>query len=415
MAGFFPASAFKPKTTTRVPRCGACGLFRGCGTPKMEVAGRGERGLLVVGDHPTESDDDAGTPFAGKGGGLLKSELLEVGINLERDCWTTNALICHPKKGAPAEAVDYCRPNLVKTVERLKPMGILLVGKLATEAFMPWDWMKDEDSGGGLRRWEGWTIPSQKTNAWVVPTFPPQMMLGMREDDPSWMVWRRSLRKFGGIQRRPWDGVVDYRDLVEIIYDPEEAAAAVKKISRSGVVAFDYECTTLKPEGPHARIYSCSYSDGDWTFAAPWSKTLAMAHFEFVRNPKVKKVASNMKFEDRWTRKVLGIHVEGWLWDTLVNGHILDGRPAIAGLKFQSYVRLGQPDYDSHIGPLLESKGSNLPNRIKEIDLKQLLLYNGMDSLLEIIVAAEQAEEAGLHPRLADSFRDLRPRRDLLL
>jgi len=55
------------------------------------------------------------------------------------------------------------------------------------------------------------------------------------------------------------------------------------------------------------------------------------------------------------------------------------------------------PEYNSHIEPYLKSDGGgNAPNRVREVKLDQLLLYNGLDALLEYEVAISQAAEMGV-------------------
>ena len=102
------------------------------------------------------------------------------------------------------------------------------------------------------------------------------------------------------------------------------------------------------------------------------------------------KIAQNLKFEDRWTRVKLGHPVRNWLWDTMLAAHVLDYRRGITSLEFQAFVQLGVQLYDKHIKPYLKSVGQSRFNRIKELDLKDLLLYNGMDSLLTYKIAMKQ-------------------------
>lgn len=97
-----------------------------------------------------------------------------------------------------------------------------------------------------------------------------------------------------------------------------------------------------------------------------------------------------MKFEERWTVAKLGCKVRGWHWDTMLAAHILDNRSGITSLKFQAFVHLGISDYDSHISPFLYSKHPNETNRIDQVDDKSLLLYNGLDSLLEYLIMKKQ-------------------------
>jgi hypothetical protein len=77
----------------------------------------------------------------------------------------------------------------------------------------------------------------------------------------------------------------------------------------------------------------------------------------------------------------------------MIAAHLLDNTPGITGLKFQSFILLGQESYDDHIKPFFKSKGKSRFNRIKELDLNELLLYGGLDSLLTYKIAMKQINE----------------------
>ena len=111
----------------------------------------------------------------------------------------------------------------------------------------------------------------------------------------------------------------------------------------------------------------------------------------------IPKRGFNAKFEHRWTKAKLGIEVNNWQWDGQVGSHVLDNRHNINSLKFQAFVNFGQDSYDHHISPQLEArkKGGYAVNQIKDIDLGQLMLYCGMDSLLEWKLAERQMERIG--------------------
>jgi DNA polymerase-1 len=59
--------------------------------------------------------------------------------------------------------------------------------------------------------------------------------------------------------------------------------------------------------------------------------------------------------------------------------HVIDERKHFTSLKFQSYYKWGVPYYGKHIDPY---KKGHPYNRLEEVDLHDLLLYGGMDSLL---------------------------------
>jgi hypothetical protein len=164
-------------------------------------------------------------------------------------------------------------------------------------------------------------------------------------------------------------------------------------IEQGGAVAFDYETNMLKPDSKDAEIVCCSVCwEGKKTIAFPWHGEAVTAMSELLLSPKIKKVGANNKFEERWTRRILGHGVRGWVWDCMVSAHVLDNRPLITSVKFQSFVRLGQPSYDTAVGPYLKASDGNKKNRIKEVDLGSLLQYCGMDSLLEWLIAESQRE-----------------------
>jgi len=110
---------------------------------------------------------------------------------------------------------------------------------------------------------------------------------------------------------------------------------------------------------------------------------------------------SNSKFEDMWTREIFGIDIESKWWCTMNCAHILDNRKEFTGLKFQAMVRWGIPDYDAKIEKFLKSENKNTPfNRIMDAPINDLLLYNGIDSLLTFRLQEEQEEELKKYPKM---------------
>jgi hypothetical protein len=79
----------------------------------------------------------------------------------------------------------------------------------------------------------------------------------------------------------------------------------------------------------------------------------------------------------------------------MIAAHVLDNRKGVTGLKFQAFAQLGQGKYNTHIESLLEAKDKTHINRIHEIDMGDLLLYNGLDSLLEYKLAMKQRKAMG--------------------
>lgn len=398
--GFFSAAEARRvrPLPTLVPRCDQCGLFRDCGSPKMPVDGEGRRRVLVVSDYPGREEDRQGRPLVGEAGKLAAGVFRDLGFDLRRDCWITNAQICHDHLGRhPKTATDDCRPNLLRAVRDLDPEVIILMGGVALASLVGHLWKADV---GKATRWAGWRIPAHKPNAWVCPTHNPAFLL-RRDRDP---VLRADFRRHVGdamsLAGRPWPaGPPDYAAGVEVLHSTGEAARRLRRY-RAGMVAFDYETTTLKPDGPAAEIVCASVCwEGRETIAFPWGGEVLPAMRDLLENPDVGKVGYNIKFEDRWSIAKLGTRVRGWAWDGMLAAHALDPRRGVTGLKFQAFVRLGQPDYNSHVEPFLQSvgEGCNAPNRVWEVGLPTLCKYCGVDSVLEWHVAQSQMKEMDWH------------------
>ena len=87
---------------------------------------------------------------------------------------------------------------------------------------------------------------------------------------------------------------------------------------------------------------------------------------------------------------------------TMLTSHVLDQRKSVTGLKFQTYVRMGLPDYSSAISHYLkataqdkEKFGDNAINQIAQAPPKPMMLYCGMDCLSTYELAILQCKDLG--------------------
>lgn len=394
--GFFPESTLISKPPlSLIPKCGACGLHKTCQSPKMPPSGKGRRKVLIVGEAPGAHEDEQGVQFVGKAGQFLQERLNELGVRMRTDCYITNALICRPpgNKIENKNAVDYCRPNLLRTLEELEPHTVVLLGGTAVRSLVGALWKEDV---GPLERWVGWNIPCTKPNVWICPTYHPSYLL-RSHDKVLDRLFMQHLEAAFAHEERPWEQVPDYGSQVEVILDPDVAARAIREITEAGgPTAFDYETTGLKPEyeGVEAVCASICWR-GVRTIAYPWHGEAIKATGEYLASDRCTKIASNLKHEDRWTRHIFGHPVRGWLWDTMLAAHVLDNREGgICGLKFQAFVRLGAESYNDHIEQFMQARKGKHVNRVKqEIEISQLLRYCGIDTLLEYLLAKKQMKD----------------------
>jgi len=397
--GFFEASEVREKDPRPMllPQCGACKLLKQCRSPLMEVSGEGAMGILVVGEAPGQHEDEQGVQFVGESGQVLRSALSHAGVDLDRDCWKTNALVCRPPKNRKPtqDEINYCRPNLIKTIETLKPRHIIPLGAAATSALLSPLW---RENIGIISQWVGWHIPLQKWNCWVTPTYHPSFVLRSKEDKSGKVikVWfERHLEQALTLSGRPWKKIPDYPSQVRVIEDPRVAAALIRGfIEKKHPCSFDYETNRLKPDPDNARIVTAAISRrGEETIAYPFLGEAVDATGEFLRSD-LPKIGANTKFEDRWTIKQFGHRVNNWVWDGMNNAHILDNRRHVTSVEFQAFVRLGFEPWSYHIKPFLSNAGLDGLNRIYDIKLTDLLMYGGLDALVEYHVGVHQRKEA---------------------
>jgi len=404
------------KHRSTVPKCGLCRLYKKCESPKMRPSGKGKKRILIVGEAPGKNEDKEGKAFVGKAGRLLKKTLKKVGINMRRDCILTNSLICRPPKNATPtnDQIEWCFPNLLKTIQRYEPDIIITVGKPALQSILTGLW---EEKLGAMGKWAGWQIPLQKYNAWLIPTYHPSYVMRQVEEikggTPIKRIFREHLKLAKQVKGKPYKTIPDWKKKIEILYNDEEIIKAIEKfVAKGGPVAIDFETNMLKPDSEYGDIVACSICwKGKKTIAFPWRGEKVITAFKRLMRASNPKIGHNIKYEDRWfickakqqskiVEKILGESViENWAWDTMVNAHLIDNRPDICSLEFQGLVMLGMEPYSQHISPFFKAKGSYTKNRIKEIDIKDLLLYNGLDSLVCYKLMQKQRKRLGL-PKL---------------
>jgi uracil-DNA glycosylase family 4 len=401
--GFFHKSRFlqTKAPASLIPKCGACGFYKHCQSPKIQPQGDGKQKILIVSESPSKADDTTGQLLSDSNSSrYLERALQRAGIDIHRDCRLTNALICYPKKeNVNSNHIRHCWPNLKNEIETYQPRVIITLGLKALQSVLIGQWKKTPDA---LGPWVGWNIPSQKYNAWICPTHHPSELAVLKKAAQTQTedLFFAHIEKACDRESRPWKAIPDYKKQITVVSDSFEAAKLIRKWTAKGLPAsFDYETNMLKPDSDQAIIVSCAICfNNEFTIAYPWTRKTAEATKEFLMSD-CPKIGANIIFEERWTLKEFGTGVNNWIWDGMNNAHICDNRPDITSVKFQSFVRLGFESYDEHIAPLMKArKGQKINQVAKEIDLNQLLLYNGIDALVEYKIARSQMKELKYDP-----------------
>lgn len=373
--------------------CISCGLYKNCLSPKMEPFGNFKKKILNIAESPGEVEDKVGKPFQGKTGKLLQRTYKKLGIDLFKDCLNINAVNCRPPDNrTPSNyEMECCRRSILKVIDEYKPKVIVLLGNAAVYSLIGHRWKKDL---GGITKWRGWTIPDQDYKTWLCPTFHPSYVersdSGVEE-----VIWMQDLKQ--AIEYAEYHPFLVYKEpVIEVIED----LSVLDKIKE--VIAFDYETTGLKPHAPGHKIVSCAIATDEnhaYVFMMPASKRERLPLVALLEDPHLAKMAANIKFEHAWSFvRLMGTEVQNWVWDTMIDSHILDNRQGITGLKFQTYVNFGVVDYSSEITPYLQTvdnTNANSINRIMELvalpgGREKLLKYNGYDAINEYRLAMKQ-------------------------
>jgi len=115
----------------RASECVKCGLHE---SRKTVVFGDGDplSKLYILGEAPGEEEDEAGLPFIGKSGKLLREALETLGVLLPK-IFITNTLMCRPPENRDpnSQELGACSDWLLRKIGIAEPKVIIAVGKYA--------------------------------------------------------------------------------------------------------------------------------------------------------------------------------------------------------------------------------------------------------------------------------------------
>ncbi len=428
---FFESGDLKRKATRKQAACAKCPLMKVKDSTEAVVGGNLDSDKMIVVNQPLDGDQD----FSKTARRLAESDTFMSGLMMKgmrgKDLLSrymfASAMRCHLGKidirrndfkvmqARASEATECCRPNIVGVLEKYKPKAVLAVSHQAAQTVVNYCW--------GLGHWKRLDdfvpeqIPSQKLNSWIIPVLDPYVWDASLSETRNYNTASfdnlGQVEAFYDVKTRPWaQGAPDYASMCANIYSSEVASQAILDMMedpRTEYVAFDYETTTLKPEGSESAIFSVSFSNGYRTIATPWTPEVREASRKMLQSD-IPKIACNLKFEERWTLNEFGHGVNNWVWDTMQAAHWIQQRPGITSIKFSAFAKLGQHEYEKGVSHYFKSPSSLTSNKIRKLDSETLLTYNGMDSLLELLVAYEQMELTmpSFNPR--NKFNELRPK-----
>lgn len=371
-----------------IPNCSKCGLSKKCETPRIGLIGKGQKGILFITEKPSAQTDRQGSVTLSKAGKYLKTVLKRHKVDLTEDCWRISAINCHTSKTPTPVQVECCRPMVMQAIKNKQPKKIIVLGSSALECVLGHRW--NHEQLGKLVRWRGHNIPDRNLRTWMYITFHPSYVQYMDRNKVVANTFKRDIKNALKHKAPNVDWDLDLEKQVRILTDVNEIRKAIKQYRDSGeLVSFDYEATGLKLDALGHCIYTVSMATPKLEAVSfPLYPELHGLWKRFLKS-QAKKSAHNIKFEHSAGLSALDTETQGWSLCTMQAAHVLDNRKGICSLEFQTYVRLGfMPwgmDMKKYWGK--RGKGANSINKIKEAPIRSTLLYGGLDSISQSMLA----------------------------
>lgn len=413
MRGFFSSEELRrPNRAVNLGKplsCYSCGLLKSKVT-LVEPHGGNALHIMVLLPEPISANQINGGPS----GTYLKRCLAKCGVDLDRDCLIVPVVKCKPldSEGPSDHQIQCCSSFLKKVVKKYQPILILAFGMEAVKSLIP---VKDLKSISSIETFRGELIPSQDLQTWICPMWHPSIPMKKRDigDLSGEVLFLRDLNRALGILDMRTEVEqeyfkTDYTSLVDTYTDPYKIAEVVDSFTNGDhgdLVSFDYETTGLKPqkEGHNVRTGSLcgnSRAASFLLFDKAWTQEqldlVDDAWIRFLQSP-IKKTAHNLKFEVIWSTVIYGVEPVNAVWCSMVASHIICTTPGTHGLKFRAFVELGVVPYSGPVDEYLKTKddSGNGMNRVFQAPVHDLLLYGGLDALLQRKLALKQMEQIG--------------------
>lgn len=419
MSGFFTGSELVKKTQIKVnvnqlePDCGKCGLSKKCLHPKMDYTGEGKKGILIISEFPTQEEDEFGIHLVGQYGEFLKQQLGQLNISLHKDCWKIAAVNCRtPANRVPThKEIKCCYPMIQRAILKLKPKVILLLGNIAITSVLG-----DDFSNRKILRWRAFQIPDEKFKCFILPIYPPYLLVKKNKDKNLLATFKRDLKRLNVCIKKEFVEHANFEEYVTILQDFKRLKTVLKRVlKKKPTISFDYESTGLKPHRNGHKIVTIAFSVSatkaysfPFEFKSFWTKRelfeIKALWYEILADEDIEKICHNAKFEDMWSLIQIGTRINNIHWDTMLAQKVVDNRGGAAGLKFQTYVRYGVRPYDKLISPFLKSKNGEF-NTVEKAPLKDLLLYNGLDCIYTHMLYNDQKSFFEKMNGLYDAFK----------
>lgn len=385
-------------------QCNVCPLNNQTGLehPHMAPQGAMKPDIYLLGEFPTKASDEAGKPWGGKHGRILRDHLPNGWLERAR---MNNVVRTHtPSSRDPTfTEIECCRPSIIADIEKTKPKAIIGFGNI------PLYWAMKKASGISL--WTGRKTPIQVGNhkCWFFPIGHPETIIQERfpKNEELEHLFGLHLKKAikqieAGLPEPIIYTEADAREGVEIVTghkrdDFERVREFIKSCYEAPVVGFDYETHRLRPYYDDAKILSLGIAHNKGCMSFPLDhpgsgfsekQTLALWDLieDFIYEAPCRKAVHNVAFELEWTGVFFGRDaLRAGKWScSQVKAYIMDERPGTLSLDFQVI---------QYFGLHLKVMSDLDRNRLKDEKIENVLMYNGMDAKFHRLVDIKQNKE----------------------
>jgi uracil-DNA glycosylase family 4 len=415
-----PKTTVSSKDTLNRLGCQACPLNRvDNATPKMEPIITEETDIYILGEQPTEIDDDKGVPFSDEYGKMVDSILR--GSHLAYD----NVIRDFDPTGTATQwiAMECCRSRITDAIERAKPKFIVGLG------ILPLQWMLGSADMVGLRG-RVFSVRIGQHACYFMPSYHPKYVTETAYDKKAPLKSKlghclkfdllKAQRLAKKLPPPVIDAVSDVRAAIQAFNGrgAGQLAAVLRLISearKAPVKAIDLETSHLRPYSAGARILTVavSYENTNFAFAlnhptAGWRPADIRALTDGLADVLLSKgtiVAHNTPFECEWLISLLGTDIvnhEAWEC-TMMQAHFLDERRGKRGGNDEQFQPNPYQALDflvrMHFGINYKSIFKLDRKRMVDADLDETLLYNAADTKYTLRLYERQSyllREAGL-------------------
>lgn len=406
-----------PLNTARELGCKVCPLKKEALNPDIVPEGSEKPIFYFLGQAPEEADDKENRPFVTEGGRLIRSAIPR---KLEDQVRFNNVVRSKTPQGRRPDEVEIecCRKSIIADIERTQPHIIVAVGPVALEWTLQ---VKD------VAKWRGRFVPAKIGNhvCWVYPIY-----------HPNYIIANQRISSNGNTIRTEWDHIfkldlvnlfdpllieepeyIDHGFLDQIVWSEglksdrelEKVLSWIDEMSRSKIVAVDYETNCLRPFEKDSRLLTIAIANDKKSVAFPieykeaWNPkqlaTLKEALTKFFMSD-VKKIAHNVKFEMEWTAHRFGmdtLYTNTWE-DTQAQAYVLDERRGM--LNLDALIRI-------HFGFWLKELSNLNRARMESYPLEKILPYNGLDSKWTLRLHHQQIKRVNHEAKIKKMYQFL--------